>query len=109
MPFLRVPGDRGAKLRELRLESIARLGDLAKKESVDLVLVAGDLFDANTVDDRVVVQAMTRFRDMARPVIVIPGNHDHCAGPSSVFRRASFRDSCPENVVVLDTREPHVA
>ena len=109
MPFLRVPGDRGAKLRELRLESIGRLAEVAREERVDLVLVAGDLFDANTVDDRVVVQAMTRFRDMALPVVVIPGNHDHCAGPSSVYRRASFRDSRPDNVVVCETREPHVA
>lgn len=109
MPFQKVPGDRGSKLRELRLESIDRLADVARREAVDLVVVAGDLFDANTVDDRVVVQALTRFRAMERPVVVIPGNHDHCAGPSSVFRRASFREARPDNLVVLETREPHVA
>jgi DNA repair exonuclease SbcCD nuclease subunit len=108
MPFLRVPGDRGAKLRELRLEAITRIGDLAQSERVDVVVVAGDLFDANTIDDRVVVQAMTRFADITLPVVVIPGNHDHCSGPSSVYHRASFRDARPSNVTVLETRDPHV-
>ena len=108
MPFNKIPGDRGSKLRELRLESITRLGDLARRESVEIVVVAGDLFDANTVDDRVVVQSLTRFRDIGLPVVVIPGNHDHCAGPASVFRRPSFRDARPDNLVVLETREPHL-
>jgi hypothetical protein len=108
MPFHKVPGDRGSKLRELRLESITRLGELAKRERAEMIVIAGDLFDANTIDDRVVVQATTRFRDAALPVFVIPGNHDHCAGPDSVYRRAAFVKSRPPNLVVLEERTPHV-
>ena len=108
MPFHKVAGDRGSKLREARLESITRMAALAQREGAELMLIAGDLFDANTVDDRVVVQATTRFRDAALPVFVIPGNHDHCAGPDSVYRRASFVRTRPDNLVVLDDREPRV-
>jgi hypothetical protein len=50
MPFHWVPGDAGAKLREVRLEAIDRIGELARSEKVDVVVVAGDFFDANSVD-----------------------------------------------------------
>lgn len=100
-PFHNFAGDRGAKLRETRLEALDRIGDLARRESVDLVLVAGDLFDSNTVDDRTVAAACARIKAAGVLFAVIPGNHDACAGPDSVYRRSSFRSAAPGNLVVL--------
>lgn len=107
MPFHWVPGDRGAQLRGWRFEAIDRCVDLAASEDAAFILVAGDVFDANTVDDRTVIQACTRFGRSKVPVIAIPGNHDH-GGPGSVWRRRSFLDHRPENFTVLEGREPMV-
>ena len=107
MPFRWAAGDAGARLRELRLECIDRIARVAEEREADFVLVAGDLFDSNTVENRVVIQACERFRAFRVPVLVIPGNHDHCAGPDCVFRRRAFLDNRPQNLTVLETREPH--
>ncbi len=107
MPFNWVPGDRGAQLRGWRFEAIDSLLDLAHDQDAAFVLVAGDVFDANTVDDRTVIQACARFARAKVPVVAIPGNHDH-GGPGSVWRRASFRENRPENLLVLEGREPLV-
>lgn len=107
MPFHWVPGDRGAQLRSWRFEAIDRCVDLAAAEDAAFILVAGDVFDANTVDDRTVVQACARFARAKVPVVAIPGNHDH-GGPGSVWRRRSFQENRPENLLVLEGREPLV-
>jgi len=108
MPFHWVSGDAGAKLREARLEVLTRIGDLARAEQVDVVVVAGDFFDANTIDDRTVAAACARVRDTGVPFVVIPGNHDFCAGPDCVYRRRQFLVSQPPNLVVATEREPIV-
>lgn len=108
MPFHWASGDAGAKLRDVRLESITRIGELARAEHVDAVVVAGDFFDANTVDERTVTAACARVREAGVPFIVIPGNHDFCAGPDSVYRRRYFSVSQPSNLIVLAEREPMV-
>lgn len=107
MPFHWVPGDRGAQLRNWRFEAIDRCVDLATANDVAFILVAGDVFDANTVDDRTVVQACARFARAPMPVIAIPGNHDH-GGPGSVWRRRSFVESRPANFTVLESKDPMV-
>lgn len=107
MPFHWVPGDRGAQLRSWRFEAIDRLLDLAVEQDAAFVLMAGDVFDANTVDDRTVIQACARLGRAKIPIVAIPGNHDH-GGPGSVWRRASFRENRPENLLVCEGREPLV-
>lgn len=108
MPFLKVPGDRGARLRELRLEALDALAAAARTHRVDLVLVAGDFFDANTVEDRVVLHACQRLRAFEVPVLLLPGNHDAAGAPDAVLRRDTFVAHKPPNVHVLDDREPRV-
>ena len=107
MPFHWVPGDRGAQLRSWRFEAIDRLVDLAHAEDAAFVLMAGDVFDANTVDDRTIIQACARLGRSRVPIVAIPGNHDH-GGPGSVWRRASFRENKPSNLVICEDREPVV-
>ncbi len=64
-------------VRAKRFETASMIAELAKREKVDFVLVAGDLFDSHDVDDGVVrstVDILNSFAPM--PVFVIPGNHD---------------------------------
>lgn len=105
MPFHFVPDDRGAKLRDLRFAAIDRVVELAHQQDAAFIVVAGDVFDANTVDDRTVEQACARFARARVPVYAIPGNHDH-GGPGSVWQRARFKLSRPENFKVIEDREP---
>ena len=48
-PYARVlDPDKRARLRQVRLEAIGRLADHARQQAVQLVVVAGDLFDSPT-------------------------------------------------------------
>ncbi|QQR90002.1 MAG: metallophosphoesterase [Myxococcales bacterium] len=105
MPFNWAEGDAGAKLRALRMEGIDRLGELAKEKQAQFILVAGDLFDANTVSERIVIEACERIAALPVPVFVIPGNHDH-GGPGSIYRHDSFGKNKPENMTVMTEKEP---
>ncbi len=58
---------------------LAEVAALAEAESVDAVIVAGDLFDTATPtaeSERVVYRALLDLAAGGRPVVVIAGNHD---------------------------------
>lgn len=58
---------------------LAEIADVARREAVDLVLVAGDTFDVvapSAESERIVYQALLDLSDIA-PVVLIAGNHDH--------------------------------
>jgi DNA repair exonuclease SbcCD nuclease subunit len=77
-------------LRAARIQAIDRLAALAREQSVDFVLVAGDLFDSPTAANATISQALAKIGSIPAPVCVIPGNHDH-AGPDSFWEQAFFR------------------
>lgn len=60
---------------------LEEIGDVARREAVDLVLVVGDLFDtaAPTAEaERIVYRALLDLADEgARPVVIVGGNHDN--------------------------------
>ena len=60
--------------------------DIAIKTRVDLVIIAGDLFDHNRVDDDLISFAVEQFRRLPVPVVILPGNHD-CLAPGSPYHR----------------------
>lgn len=69
--------------------SLEAVVSLAIKEKVDLVIVAGDLFDHNRVDDSLVSFVAGQLRRLAVPVAILPGNHD-CLTANSVFEKADL-------------------
>lgn len=91
----------GNRLREARLETLRRTLDLARERDVDAFLVAGDLFEDNQVDDVLVRIVLDAFRACPSVrVFILPGNHDPCSGPDSVWQRKAFLQA-PPNVHVL--------
>lgn len=63
-------------------ESLKRIVDLALKEQVDLVLIAGDTFDSDHPIPRSQLffsQQIKRLTDQEIQVVMIFGNHDHMA------------------------------
>jgi exonuclease SbcD len=58
----------------------AEMAALADRESVDLVLVVGDLFDTaapTPESERIVYRALLDLARGGRPVVVVAGNHDN--------------------------------
>jgi DNA repair exonuclease SbcCD nuclease subunit len=70
-------GEKAKAVRAKRFETAERVVELAKREHVDFVVVAGDLFEHHDVDAAVVhktVAVLDRFAPI--PVFILPGNHD---------------------------------
>ena len=98
-----------ARFSGARLDAISRIGELAAAEGCGFVLVCGDVFESSQVDRRVLARAVEKMR--AAPWVhfyLLPGNHDPLDA-SSVFRSSAFAGLKPENVTVLQTREPVMA
>src|SRR5829696_2973035 len=79
-------GDRAAMQRERQFAAFVATIDLALAEKVDLVLVAGDLFDSNVQPRRSVERAAAQIRRLVEArirVVIAPGTHD-------VYDRASI-------------------
>jgi exonuclease SbcD len=79
-------GDQATAQRERQFAAFRATIDLALAEQVDLLLIAGDLFDSNTQPRRSVERVAAELRRLADATIrtvVIPGTHD-------VYDRASI-------------------
>lgn len=79
-------GDRASTQRERQFAAFVATIDLALAEKVDLVLIAGDLFDSNVQPKRSVERAVAqvqRLVDARIRLVIAPGTHD-------VFDRASI-------------------
>ncbi len=95
-------------LKERREEAIERVGDVAREKGADFLVIAGDFFDANTIEDDVITRACRRLSNVEVPVYILPGNHDFAAGPACVYDRPTFERHQPGHVTVLDSRAPQV-
>ncbi len=79
-------GDQAAAQRERQFAAFKATIDLALSEKVDLVLIAGDLFDSNVQPRRSVDRVAVELRRLAEArvrTVIIPGTHD-------VYDRASI-------------------
>ena len=81
-------GDAAAAQRERQFAAFRASVDLAVAEKVDIVLIAGDLFDSNTQPKRSVERVgaeLKRLVDARIRTIIIPGTHD-CYDRASIYR-----------------------
>lgn len=95
--YSRFAKEDAAALSEARITTVERIALLASQEKVTAVLVAGDVFDAQTVSDRTIRQLFNALSAFAGPWIMIPGNHD-AALAESVWTRAQRLNAVPNNV-----------
>ena len=63
-------------LADARFIAIERLATLATEQALDAVLVAGDVFDAQTVSDRTIHRTFQAKAGFTGPWLLLPGNHD---------------------------------
>lgn len=64
----------------------------ARCEKVDMILIAGDLFDAEFVTRETLALIKREFETIKCPIIISPGNHDSVT-ESGVWRRGVFPDN----------------
>ncbi len=79
----------GAEAREGYRRAFAKaLAEMAAHRP-DLMLLAGDLFDANDATPETIRWAMELLGRQPYPIVMIPGNHD-CLERDGIYRRYDF-------------------
>jgi len=92
-----VGGDTAARLRSQRYDTIRAIARVARDEAVDVVVVAGDVFDDNRVGRdtlQLARDAIAAFGDI--PLVLLPGNHDAATADSALARLPDL----PPSVIV---------
>lgn len=99
------------ELRIERFRAVERLAAMASGRGADFVLVAGDVFDGNTVADRDVLRTLEAMSGFRGPWILLPGNHDASLSASVWTRLADLRPPAnirpallPEPIALLEGR-----
>jgi len=91
--------DKAREHRRQLLKTFEEMIELAIKENVSLVLIAGDLFDSNREYGVVIGKVLSAFKKLwenSIPICIIPGTHD-CYDEESIYRFIEF----PPNVTVF--------
>jgi DNA repair exonuclease SbcCD nuclease subunit len=102
--FGEFPNDSGALLRAQRIETVRSLAEIARNRQVDAVLVAGDVFETNTVSDETIRRTVNAMSGYGGPWLLLPGNHDPALA-ESVWTRLPRLDA-PGNIIPLTTSDP---
>jgi predicted MPP superfamily phosphohydrolase len=79
-------GEQAAAQRERQFAAFKATIDLALAEKVDIVLIAGDLFDSNSQPKRSVDRVVAELKRLAESkirTVIIPGTHDVYAPTTS--------------------------
>lgn len=79
-----------------RLEALEEILNLCEEEGADLLLITGDMFDANINVEEVKTDLRPMFSDNSFETLLIPGNHD-----KSAFRQ---EDHFGKNIQLLDSK-----
>lgn len=99
-------GEAQARFDDARQESITRLGELATRVAAEFIVVAGDVFEHNSLSSQVTGRAREALSKLPVPVFLLPGNHDPLVA-DSVFFSAINKEDTP-NVHVISDSEPTI-
>jgi len=104
--FSQFEPDDAAALFEARFKVVERLAAIAAERKVDAVLVAGDVFDLQTVSDKTIRRMFNAMQGFSGPWLLIPGNHDSALS-ESVWSRAQRLGAIAPNIVCCLEPKPH--
>lgn len=97
-------GPNAEKAREIRFQAVRRLLDIAKREDVDFIVIAGDLFDNNDVDRRLIKEVIELLEEVIPiTVYILPGNHDPLTR-DSIYLDSSWKNC--SNITIFEKEEP---
>ncbi len=84
-----------------RLANLPKVLNAALAVEADVVLLAGDSFDNHRQPVELLERAAGILRDYARPVVILPGNHDPLT-PDSVYRRGGLGEVANVSILGLN-------
>ena len=102
--FLQETEDAQALFDAARVEAITRLGEKAIEYQCDFIIVAGDVFEHNSISAKTRERALAALAALPVDVYLLPGNHDPLTADSIFYRAEShprihvFTDSTPIEV-----------
>lgn len=106
-----MPHDKAEERRRRRDALLERAVDLAldRRHGIDIVVIAGDLFETHRPEEPLVASAMAQLRRLEQggvPVVTVPGNHDEITYPNSAYQ--NHREDWP-GLLVTNPNPAHVA
>jgi DNA repair exonuclease SbcCD nuclease subunit len=93
------------KVREARFRALDSVLTAARTQQVEMLIVAGDLFDDNHIEATTSRRAWEMLESLGMPVYVLPGNHDPLT-PDSVWQRPPWNQAQGGLVQVARHPEP---
>lgn len=93
--FSSIPEKQEERQKEI-LRTFRKITQLCAKESVDVMLIAGDLFEGTNVRPDIVKSAKTYLEEAPCKVFISPGNHDYVAMDSPYEE-----EGWPDNVKIF--------
>lgn len=101
-------GKSGDRIRAQLKKTFMRVIDLALERNVDLLLIAGDLFDSNQVSRASLGFALGEIERLGKiQTCLIPGTHD-CYDNSSIYRSIDLSSFPPNLHLLVDEENPFI-
>lgn len=98
-------GSRSGELRRVRHKVVSRIAAVALDHGVDFMIVAGDTFESNDVDDIAVDDVVEILNSLhPLPIFMIPGNHDPATN-DGVWKRQSWNRAGPHVKLLTEKEE----
>ena len=101
-PFEALSASKAAVRREEQRVLLSSLSELAHRESADLMLLGGDLFDSANTYYETGEELVRSLGNVPCPVIISPGNHDWYSA-----RAPWAKLKLPENVILFRDNSMH--
>lgn len=89
-----------SKRRFENLLTFEKIIDLGAQKNVDIIAIAGDLFDSNQIEERFIDAVFEKISSIKIPVVFCAGNHDPLNSDSPFLNR-----ELPENLYVLGAED----
>lgn len=93
--------DAQARFNDARIRTITRIGEVATDHGCEFIVIAGDVFENNSLSAQTTSRALEALKKLPVPVYLLPGNHDPLVADSIFYRTTGI-----EGVHVLDDSEP---
>lgn len=93
--------DAQARFNDARIRAVTRIGEVADNHGCEFIVIAGDVFEANSLSAQTTSRALEALKKLPVPVYLLPGNHDPLVADSIFYRTADI-----EGVHVLADAEP---
>ena len=97
-------GNNGDSQREQLRTTFKNIIATAIEERVNIVLIAGDLFNANQQSQKSIELVIEQFNYLGAnniPICLIPGTHDSLDS-SSIYKKVDFKGKCSNLIIFTD-------